>query len=74
MPTIITLLIIGIIFYVLIALFAGSITFLVLTILFSMFPGRHRDTTAFTTVRYAHRGLHSGDGKFPENSLKLFDS
>ena len=36
-------------------------------ILFAVLPGRRRDRSPFQNTLYAHRGLHSGDEKYPEN-------
>lgn len=41
-------------------------------ILFAVLPGRRRDRSPFQNTLYAHRGLHSGDEKYPENSLIAF--
>lgn len=43
-----------------------------LLILFVVHPGRRRDCTPFDKTLYAHRGLHSNDGQYPENSLIAF--
>ena len=43
-----------------------------LLILFVVHPGRRRDRTPFDKTLYAHRGLHSNDGQYPENSLSAF--
>lgn len=71
-PEIVALLL-GIILIILPLFVCGTVVlFSVFAILFSILPGRRRDTAAFTSVRYAHRGLHSGDGRFPENSISAF--
>lgn len=41
-------------------------------ILFAVLPGRRRDRSPFDRTLYAHRGLHSGDAQYPENSLIAF--
>lgn len=41
-------------------------------ILYAVLPGRRRDTTPFDHTLFAHRGLHSGDSRIPENSLPAF--
>lgn len=41
-------------------------------ILFAVLPGRRRNRTPFEHTLYAHRGLHSGDDQYPENSLVAF--
>lgn len=41
-------------------------------ILFAIFPGRRRNRSPFDRTLYAHRGLHSNDSRFPENSLVAF--
>ena len=43
-----------------------------LLLLFLTLPGWKRDTAPFDRTKYAHRGLHSGDGRVPENSLAAF--
>lgn len=43
-----------------------------LLILFAVLPGRRRDRTPFDRTLFAHRGLHSNDSRFPENSLIAF--
>lgn len=43
-----------------------------LLILFVVYPGRRRNRAPFDKTLYAHRGLHSNDGKYPENSLIAF--
>lgn len=45
---------------------------LVLLLLWLILPGRRRDVTPFNRVKYAHRGLHTNDGRVPENSLAAF--
>lgn len=41
-------------------------------VLFAILPGRRRDRSPFDRTLYAHRGLHSSDEKYPENSLIAF--
>lgn len=55
-------------FYLLLAL----ISLFVLLLLFAVLPGRRRDRSPFDRTLYAHRGLHSNDSQFPENSLIAF--
>lgn len=43
-----------------------------LLLLFLILPGWKRDTAPFDRTKYAHRGLHSGDSRVPENSLAAF--
>lgn len=43
-----------------------------LLLLFSVLPGAKRDRAPFDKTLYAHRGLHSGDNRYPENSLIAF--
>lgn len=52
----------------LLAAIVGIVALLLLLIL----PGRRRSVTPFDRTLYAHRGLHSGDGRVPENSLAAF--
>lgn len=40
--------------------------------LYAVLPGRRRNTAPFDSTLFAHRGLHSGDGRVPENSLPAF--
>ncbi|MBQ9860125.1 MAG: glycerophosphodiester phosphodiesterase [Clostridia bacterium] len=40
--------------------------------LFLVSPAKRRSIAPFDTYRYAHRGLHSGDSRVPENSLAAF--
>ena len=40
--------------------------------LFAVLPGRQRDRAPFDRTLYAHRGLHSDDSRYPENSLIAF--
>ena len=40
--------------------------------LFAVLPGRRRDRAPFDRTLYAHRGLHSDDSRYPENSLIAF--
>lgn len=56
------------ILYVLLSLIIVTIVLTLLAIL----PGRQRDRSPFDKTLYAHRGLHSNDGKYPENSLIAF--
>lgn len=49
-------------------------TIIVLLIIFTVYlyllaPGKRRDASPFNTTKFAHRGLHTGDGRVPENSL-----
>lgn len=53
-------------------LIVSLIFFLVALVLFAVLPGRRRDRSPFDATLYAHRGLHSGDAKYPENSLIAF--
>ena len=46
--------------------------FTILLILFSVYPGRRRERSPFDRTLYAHRGLHSNDSQYPENSLIAF--
>ncbi len=43
-----------------------------LLFLFAVKPNRRRDASDFTGVFFAHRGLHDGTGKIPENSMVAF--
>jgi len=52
--------------------FLALLIIVALLILFVVYPGRQRDRTPFDKTLYAHRGLHSNDGKYPENSLIAF--
>lgn len=57
--------------YILIALLVAAIA-LIAAGAYVLAPNRRRDTTPFRNVRFAHRGLHSGDSRVPENSLAAF--
>ncbi len=48
------------------------ILLLTMLVLFAVLPGRRRDRSPFQRTLYAHRGLHSGDERYPENSLAAF--
>ena len=52
----------------LLAVASGGLLLLLLLVL----PNWQRDTAPFDRTKYAHRGLHSGDGRVPENSLASF--
>lgn len=41
-------------------------------IFYAVLPGRRRDTDPFNHTLFAHRGLHTGDSRIPENSLPAF--
>jgi len=41
-------------------------------ILYAVLPGRRRNTAPFDRTAFAHRGLHTGDSRIPENSLPAF--
>lgn len=56
--------------YYLLTAFGGVSLFLLLAIL----PGKSRNVSPFNRTIYAHRGLHSGDGHIPENSLAAFQA
>lgn len=50
------------------------ITIAILLVLFGIYlfllaPRKRRDASPFDTTKFAHRGLHTGDGQVPENSL-----
>lgn len=45
---------------------------LVLLLLWLIQPNKRRDVAPFNHTIYAHRGLHSGSGLVPENSLAAF--
>ena len=47
---------------------------ILLLILLAIMPGKKRDTFPFDRTIYAHRGLHTGDGRVPENSLAAFQA
>lgn len=53
-------------------LILSLILLLAALVLFAVLPGRRRDCAPFDRTLYAHRGLHSGDGRYPENSLIAF--
>ena len=53
-------------------LLLSLILLFVLLILFAVLPGRRRDRAPFDRTLFAHRGLHSNDSRFPENSLIAF--
>lgn len=56
--------------YYLLTAVGGIMLFLLLAIL----PGKSRKVAPFNHAVYAHRGLHSGDGRVPENSLAAFQA
>ena len=43
-----------------------------LLLLLAILPGRRRNTAPFDRTQYAHRGLHTGDSRVPENSAAAF--
>ena len=45
-----------------------------LLILLAIMPGKKRNTSPFDRTTYAHRGLHTNDGRVPENSLAAFQA
>lgn len=45
------------------------ILFLFILYLYMIAPAKRRNATPFDHTKFAHRGLHSGDGQVPENSL-----
>ena len=55
------------IIYLLIA--AGLLSVL---LLWAIMPGKRRNTAPFNSTLYAHRGLHTNDGRVPENSIAAF--
>ncbi len=57
------------IYYLLIVIGALS-----LLLLLAIMPGKSRDTSPFHYTTYAHRGLHTNDGRVPENSLAAFQA
>lgn len=56
--------------YYLLIVFGG----LALLLLLAIMPGKSRDTAPFDRTTYAHRGLHTNDGRVPENSLAAFQA
>ncbi|MBQ8684383.1 MAG: glycerophosphodiester phosphodiesterase [Clostridia bacterium] len=50
----------------------GIAVLAVLMTLLLLKPGKRRPTTPASPVPFAHRGLHSGDSRIPENSLAAF--
>lgn len=49
-----------------------AVAAIILLLAFAVLPGRRRNTTPFDKTLYAHRGLHTGDGRIPENSIAAF--
>ena len=47
---------------------------ILLLVLLAIMPGKKRDTFPFDRTIYAHRGLHTGDSRVPENSLAAFQA
>lgn len=50
----------------------AAIIGVLLLLMWAIAPGRRRDTSPFHSTLYAHRGLHTNDGRVPENSLAAF--
>ncbi len=50
----------------------GVLLVLTAAYLFLIAPGKHRRLSPFDRIKFAHRGLHTGDGHIPENSLAAF--
>lgn len=45
-----------------------------LLVLLAIMPEKKRNTAPFDRTTYAHRGLHTNDGRVPENSLAAFQA